>query len=319
MSVGTLILGPFVAHRSSHDPDEVVEFLRPVAPGVSILPLSKDFQFDAKLTRLRATGLFRIRMDATNVLHGPGRPWVGVMVPLEGPAEIWSDGECVTHPPGTAHILSPDEPLDVRNHTGTGPTLVANIDQALVAKSAHRLGLADVNGHTQRTLNLRSKDGASFYRYMRFTWREAQSGGLLLRSRVASEETESALVCALLVASQTSDESISNDPADAALRRVEEYIVAHLREPIALADLAEVAGVRVETLIRAFKRRRGVTPMSFVRQRRLEEINRLLLGADPQTTRVTEVALRFGFTQLGRFAGTYKALFGETPSETLRS
>ncbi len=241
------------------------------------------------------------------------------MVPLEGPAEIWSDGECVTHPPGTAHILSPDEPLDYRSHTGTGSTLVVNIDQALVAKSAHRLGLADVNGHTQRTLNLRSTDGASFYRYMRFTWREAQSGGLLLRSRVASEETESALVCALLVASQTSDESISNDPADAALRRVEEYIAAHLREPIALADLAEVAGVRVETLIRTFKRRRGVTPMSFVRQRRLEEINRLLLGADPQTTRVTEVALRFGFTQLGRFAGTYKALFGETPSETLRS
>ncbi len=56
MSVGRLIMGPFVAHRSSHDPDEVVEILKPVAPGVSISPLSKDFQFDATLTRLRATG-----------------------------------------------------------------------------------------------------------------------------------------------------------------------------------------------------------------------------------------------------------------------
>ncbi len=81
-------MGPFVAHRSSHDPDEVVEILKPVAPGVSISPLSKEFRFDAKLTRLAATGLFRVRMDATNVLHGPHRAWVSVTVPQAPPARF---------------------------------------------------------------------------------------------------------------------------------------------------------------------------------------------------------------------------------------
>jgi transcriptional regulator GlxA family with amidase domain len=58
--------------------------------------------------------------------------------------------------------------------------------------------------------------------------------------------------------------------------------------------------------------------MGFLKQRRLEAANRALLAAGPGETHVTDVALRYGFSQMGRFAVEYRRTFREPPSQTLR-
>ena len=59
--------------------------------------------------------------------------------------------------------------------------------------------------------------------------------------------------------------------------------------------------------------------MSYVRLHRLEQVHEELLIADPSTgVKVTDVALRHGFTHTGRFAAAYKERFGESPSATMR-
>ena len=103
----------------------------------------------------------------------------------------------------------------------------------------------------------------------------------------------------------------------AVVRRIEEFLDAHEREIPSLAELCAFAGIGERTLEYAFREQLGVPPGRFLRLRRLNAARRELRSAEPGTTRVTDVALRWGFWQLGRFATEYRTLFGERPSETL--
>jgi AraC-like DNA-binding protein len=100
-------------------------------------------------------------------------------------------------------------------------------------------------------------------------------------------------------------------------RRAEEVLAADLRRPLTLAEAAAEVGFSPRTLSRTIEKRHGMGPMAFRRRMRLEAAHRDLRCADPASTTVTEVALRYGFTELGRFAGAHYRTFGELPSECL--
>jgi transcriptional regulator GlxA family with amidase domain len=98
----------------------------------------------------------------------------------------------------------------------------------------------------------------------------------------------------------------------------EEYLRGHLDKPVSCAELAAAAGVSIRTLSRGFAECRGVGPMSFLRRLRMEAAYRDLLGAAPDAISVTEVANRYGFDHLGKFAVEYRRTFHESPSQTLQ-
>jgi AraC-like DNA-binding protein len=108
-------------------------------------------------------------------------------------------------------------------------------------------------------------------------------------------------------------------PAPRVIRRVIELIDSAPEAALTVADLAVSAGVSERSLHTAFRRQFGISPMSYVRRRRLEQAHEELLRLAPGAgARVTDVALRHGFTHTGRFAALYRARFGEPPSTTLR-
>ncbi|VAX07139.1 hypothetical protein MNBD_ALPHA03-2058 [hydrothermal vent metagenome] len=101
------------------------------------------------------------------------------------------------------------------------------------------------------------------------------------------------------------------------IRRAEDYIIEHLRDPISIDELVTVTGVSQRSIFEGFKNFRGTTPMKLVLQLRLEKVRKDLQKFGPDRT-VTEIALKWGFSQLGRFAVSYKKVYGESPSETLK-
>ena len=100
--------------------------------------------------------------------------------------------------------------------------------------------------------------------------------------------------------------------------RFEEVARANLETATRVADLCRAAGVAPRTLERAVRAVHASTPVELLHALRLAEARQTLLSTCNGAGSVTEVAMRFGFRELGRFAGEYRDRFGESPSETLR-
>lgn len=100
------------------------------------------------------------------------------------------------------------------------------------------------------------------------------------------------------------------------LRSVNQFLENHLHESLSADDLAHVAGTSVRSLYSHFRDFIGMTPMEYVKVKRLELARKVLLqGTAPS---VSAVAIQTGFNHLGRFSGEYKKRFGESPKHTLK-
>jgi AraC family transcriptional regulator len=94
------------------------------------------------------------------------------------------------------------------------------------------------------------------------------------------------------------------------LRRVLDYVAAHLDAPLTLRSLADLAGMEVFRFVRAFRQSTGVPPHRYVLEARIARAKELL--AD-RTLTVTEVALRTGFATPSHFSVTFRRIADATP------
>jgi AraC family transcriptional regulator len=99
--------------------------------------------------------------------------------------------------------------------------------------------------------------------------------------------------------------------APLALKRVREYVAAHLARGIRLQQLASVAGLSPYHFARAFKTSTGMSPNAFVLHCRIAEAKRLLSGS---SLPIGEIARRTGFNGSGQLSTRFRAMTGTTPS-----
>ena len=130
------------------------------------------------------------------------------------------------------------------------------------------------------------------------------------------------LISALMVHTLRHHSSFSparTDPPDGIsagrVRRVVDYMRAHLDQRLSLADLARVGGLSPSRFVRAFHRAIGDPPHRFLVKLRMEQACHLLEHTD---LLITEVALRCGFDQPSRFSTMFRKLEGASPTSWRR-
>jgi len=151
--------------------------------------------------------------------------------------------------------------------------------------------------------------------------RLAETKSKILSHSEVARAMEQALIEALvtcLTSASARTEGFANRHHARIMIRFEEVLAEHLSRRLSIAELCELIVVSDRTLRLCCAQFLGMSPTQYVLLRRFTEVRRMLRDADPDRVSVAEIARRFGFTELGRFAERYRATFGETPLTTLQ-
>ena len=279
-------------------------------------------QFQARLTQVR---LHRLRLSAAEeqlsriAFVAVPADLILVSLPIgDQPAPIWGGIGMRT---GEIMTLGPGQRIHAR--TG-GPSRWASIwlpAQDLVRYGGALTGAAFAVPLAVRSWRSSPAAGRQLRQLHRAGTRMAELRPGTLVGAEAAHGLEQQLIHALV-------ECLSVRPADEVTRaarrhqdvlvRFEGLLQAQPKRNLRMAEICAALGVADRTLRTLCAEHLGMSPTRYLRLRQMSLVHRTLWRGDPDAITVSGVARRYGFRNLGRFAGTYHALFGELPSMTLR-
>ncbi len=240
-----------------------------------------------------------------------------IQFPLSGSIDLEIDGRVFAIEPGAGAVISPDQ--GVRRAAQPGWTLAFQVQGDLLrSRVEHRL-----RQRLQSPLSFHPRTGAhasELLAYAHLVVTAIDNGSAAPDSSLAMVLENGFADLLLEVQPHTLGTNLSRSESMTRAGRVRalaEYVEGHLDEPLTASHLAEVAGCSVRSLQTTFAELCGMSPLEWVRRRRLSAARRLLESGTTAST-VSEVALRTGFSHLARFAASYKKRYGEPPSRTLR-
>ncbi|WP_397473438.1 AraC family transcriptional regulator [Pusillimonas sp.] len=271
--------------------------------------------------KLGEVSLFLLRYGAAvHIAPGELRRFLLFQVPLEGTARITVGDSVVAADSRTGALISPTLPLRLDWSEGCEQLLLKVPRERIEASCSNLLGARieqPVEFCPQFALD--TPQGRSWQHQIGALLSWFQAPGQTPPSKWVEAQEETLIQHLLLCQRHNYSELLQRRSGTARrnVRLAEEYIRAHLQEPLDLGRIAQASGSSVRSLCAAFKDQYGLSPMAYAREQRMERAHAELLTASPGV-RVTDVALRWGFTHLGRFCTRYRERYGCTPLQTLQ-
>lgn len=244
-----------------------------------------------------------------------------INIPLTGSLDCWEGRRHVVADRRTAVIFGPDDPTGFTGFAGGGELLGIKVGcEAIETEFAASCGSPVRRPRLPPTLDVGAGPGAQWWSIARSLVDLLDTPNGLLGNPLVSRPLVRTLVAGLVVAvGAGADPSRAGTAATApTVRRAADLLEQRASEPVTVSDLAAQVGASVRTLQSGFRRDLGTTPMEYLRRVRLDRAHADLLEGDPTLVTVGEIARRWGFEHLGRFATQHRDRFGVTPSQTLR-
>jgi AraC-like DNA-binding protein len=199
----------------------------------------------------------------------------------------------------------------------------------MIPRAELQLELENLLGHSpakplvfSAELNLTTGPGRAVVQTLHLIDQVSNDSPGLLQHPLASQRLEQVLMESLLLAQPHNYSAALSSPVSSAgprpVARAVELLRANPEHAWTVSELADGVAVSVRSLQEGFRRSMSNTPMAYLRELRLEQIQKELSDAEPGTVTVTEVAARWGITHFGRFAASYRRQFSEKPSDTMR-
>ena len=247
-----------------------------------------------------------------------------VDIPLSGRARMQAGPrDPVYGTPETAAIFAPGVPavLDIDDD-------FAQI-ALMLPRGELQSELESILGHSLGTplkfsmvLDLTSPPGRTVLQALQMIDTASDQVNGMLQHPLVAHRLEQVLMHSLLLAQPHNySEMLQTTPPLAGARSVSEAVELMRARPAhawTAAELAAASSTSVRSLQENFRRSLGTSPLQYLRDLRLEEVRKELLAAEPGTATVTQVAARWGFVHLGRFAAAYRQRFADRPSDTIR-
>ena len=298
------------------DPEDVFSNLLDVDVD---LVLTSRVPFGAQVSWLamRCLHLCVIEEDAPRLAFislPPARLFISFSL-TDDPAPVWNGirlhrGDLVLHAPG-----------DRFHHRTAGPVRWGLISIAPRDLAGHGRTLLDRDFAPSAATLIRPsvRNSRSLLRLHAQACRLAATKPKLLTRSEVRRALEQDLIYALVMALATEELTVRPkvwQRRSETMVRFEDALAMH--DPARpLPTLCAGIGVPPRTLREYCAAYLGCSPLRYSRIRRLNLARSTLLRVDPTVATVAQVARSHGFSELGRFAVAYRALFGEPPLATL--
>jgi AraC-like DNA-binding protein len=305
----------------ARDPDELRERLAPLYAVTKLeLPRSR-VRFDAVLNhhKLQTVALSYARYGAPVQITMSNTDFYTQGFGVQGYGEAISDGRLFKISSGQGGAAGPGATAFLNYQADFEHVFLRIPPETLRSKLSALLGNPagpplKLSGEYDNTAL------AAQYRFLRFVISELDHSPDNLPPLLLAE-FEQALIVAYLCANLNNyTELLSAGRPSVApwqVQRALDYIETHWDQPITIEALASATDSSARSLFATFRKSRGCSPMTYVRNVRLLRARELLLNSNFDAS-VSSIASRCGFVSPSNFAKSYLNRFGELPSETLR-